>query len=130
VQKAQQQTIEQPTKYVYGIMRNVWIAYLREKYKSQIITIEDIEDFESYAEKQVAHYESATSHQRALDLLQDLPKRQQEVLRIRIIENKSVKETAEIMGRDSNYVKTMHHRALVTLRSRLQDPLRPEGGLV
>lgn len=128
MQQMKIQSIDQPTKYLYGIMRYVWIGFLREKYQQEIVAIEGIEDFEDYSTKEVQHYESATSYQRALDLLKDLPTKQQEVLRIRIVENRSVKETAAIMGKDSNYVKTMHHRALVTLRSRLQNPLRPEGG--
>jgi len=129
VEKCKTTDIESPTKYLYGIMRFVWIAYLREKYQHQITYVEDIEDFEDYSTRTVSDYESRSAHQRALDLIEDLPAKQHEVLNIRIIQNKSVKETALIMGKTSNYVKTMQHRALVTLRSRIQEPLQIERGV-
>ena len=55
VAKVQDTTIKQYKKYLYGIMRNVFADYLREKYKNlNVEYLEDIHDFELYIDNSIS----------------------------------------------------------------------------
>ena len=51
-----------------------------------------------------------------------LPKKQNQVLTMRIYENLSTGEVAKQLGRDKNYVQTTYQRALNSLREMLESP--------
>lgn len=116
-------TISDKTKYLYGIMRTVWIEFLKRKYKENVADIEGIEDFEDYSVNIIDSFEESESPTNRLQPYVDmLPVKQRRVLTMRVLENKSVQETAEELGKDKNYVKTTYKRALQSLRTMLQEP--------
>lgn len=108
------------TKYLYGIMRHVWADYLRQKYKQSLQSIEEIEDFESHIESLVDRYEKISYVERAQGYIDCLPEKQRIVAKLRFIEERSVKEVAEILGKTSLYVKTTQHRATRNLKRMLE----------
>ncbi|HRJ06749.1 MAG TPA: RNA polymerase sigma factor [Candidatus Saccharibacteria bacterium] len=123
MEQAQVQAIEDQTKYLYGIMRNIWLQFLRSKYQQAMTDVEGIEDFASHVEFNLDQFDEAKSaDNRLMPYIEELPSKQREVLIKRLIEEKSISEVAEELGKDKNYVKTTYHRALTTLRARLANP--------
>lgn len=123
VEEKQRKKIEQPTKYLYGIMRNVWIEFLKAKYRIRMVELDEIEDFESYSDKAIEDFEvSEEPITRLRPYLELLPEKQRLVLTMRIFEERSVKDTANALGKDVNYVKKTHQRALKTLRALIKEP--------
>jgi RNA polymerase sigma-70 factor (ECF subfamily) len=57
---------------------------------------------------------------RVLTLLKKLKEEQQEVLVLRFLLGYSVEETAEIMGRKTGAIKTLQHRALANMRTKIR----------
>jgi RNA polymerase sigma-70 factor (ECF subfamily) len=110
-------------KYLYGIMRNIWLQFLRDKYKESLDYLESIDDFETYTKYDVYNFESTELPENRLRIFVDkLPEKQQQVLNMRIYENLSTGEVAKLLGRDKNYVKTTYQRALKSLREMIDMP--------
>jgi RNA polymerase sigma factor (sigma-70 family) len=102
-------------KYLYGIMRNTWANYLRDKYRQPIVSIDE-ETFESIVDRTVKHYEDMSTQQRAIETINQLPEKQQKVLHMRLIEEIPIKDIAKELGKDRNYVKTTYKRGLKNLK--------------
>lgn len=123
VEQAQNQEIADYKKYLYGIMRNIWLQFLREKYKESLEYVESIDDFETYSKMDIYDFESSEIPENRMRLFVDkLPKKQNQVLTMRIYENMSTGEVAKQLGKDKNYVKTTYQRALKSLREMLETP--------
>ncbi len=113
--------IDKPKKYLYGIMRNTWAGFLRNKYKHQMERLEEIEDFQAYTEEVIDEYESQSVEDRALHFINKLPKRQKEIARLRYIDELTPGEIATKLGKSKSYVKTTHNRALKSLRKLMEE---------
>lgn len=122
VEQVAEKNIKDLKKYLYGIMRNVWIVFLQDKYKNASANFEDIENFERYVDESVAGFESASLSVKIIPYVDKLPARQKEVLTMRIINDMSTSEVAESLGKDKNYVKTTLHRAINNLREIIENP--------
>ena len=123
VEQASHQDIDNYKKYLYGIMRNIWLQFLREKYKESLEYVESIDDFETYSKLDVYDFESSVRPEnRMRPFVDKLPKKQNQVLTMRIYQNMSTSEVAKQLGRDKNYVKTTYQRALKSLRGMLETP--------
>ena len=107
-------------QYLYAIMRNVWADYLRQKYKESIASLEEIEDFESYADQVVSRYEAKSLQERAAEFIQRLPEKQRQVAHLRFIDKLSPSEIAAELNTSTLYVKTTQHRALKALRTMIE----------
>lgn len=122
IEKFQSQTIDQPKKYLYGIMRLVWIKFLRQKYQANLVDIENIADFEDFSNTTIAEFEGKSIKERAMQYIEKLPLKQQRVAKMRLIEEKSVKQVAVELQKSRFYVKTTQNRALKSLRKMLNSP--------
>jgi RNA polymerase sigma-70 factor (ECF subfamily) len=123
VEQLSNQDIQDYKKYLYGIMRNIWLQFLREKYRESLEYVESIDDFETYSEMDIYDFDSSENPEnRMRPFVEKLPKKQQQVLKMRIYENMSTGEVAKQLGRDKNYVKTTYQRALKSLREMLETP--------
>jgi RNA polymerase sigma-70 factor (ECF subfamily) len=123
VEQVSNQEILDYKKYLYGIMRNIWLEFLREKYKESLEYVESIDDFETYSKLDVYDFDSSEEPENRMRLFVDkLPEKQQRVLSMRIYENMSNGEVAKILGKDKNYVKTTYKRALKSLREMVDAP--------
>lgn len=115
--------IDNPQKYLYGIMRNNWTEFLKDKYKQQVQSLESIENFEEYAQTETLEFELAGStHDRLKPFIDRLPPKQQAVLTLRIFDGLNVRQTAEAIDRDVNYVKVTYRRAIARLRQNIKSP--------
>jgi RNA polymerase sigma-70 factor (ECF subfamily) len=108
--------INDTKKFVYGVMRNIWLVYLREKYKHQETAVQDMHDFAAFVEEEVAEYESMTVKQRAEQYINQLPEKQRDVLTMRLLEGMTTKDICASTGHNSNYVKTTYKRGLKRLK--------------
>lgn len=109
--------IQDGKKFVYGVMRNVWLMYLRQKYQRNEAFVENIEDFGGYVEEETDIYETLTVKQRAELFINKLPDKQREILTMRLLEGLSIKDICGATGKDSNYVKTTYKRGVKSLRA-------------
>lgn len=120
-------TIRDAKKFLYGIMRNVWLMHLRDKYRRAETSMEEIEDIERYVEKTVVDYSGASIRERAVPYIERLPEQQQKIVYMRLINERSIKDIADDIGKDSNYVKTTYKRGVKNLRRLLAVPGQPKG---
>lgn len=128
MEKLKENKVTDNKKYLYAIMRNVWMDHLRLKYKQAVDSIDSIEDFEQHAEQAISVFESKDLKERASYFIGKLPEKQAQVARMRLIEGYSLKEIATKLGKNMAYVKTTQNRALKSLRLMLEQP--ELGGIV
>ena len=109
-------SIQDPEKYLYGVMKLTWIGYLRNKYTQPVTHIEHFEDFAQYAAETVEVFLGQQLAERAAPFIAALPEKQRAVLTKRLLEGYSLQEIADSLGKDMNYVKTTQRRGLANLR--------------
>lgn len=109
--------IENPRAYLYGIARNLFWKFLRQKY-SQPISLDNLpEDFANYVHDFLEEQDQTeTTEDVALKFIKKLPPRQQDILYWRLIDKLTLKEIVEKTGKDMNYVKTTQKRGIRKLR--------------
>lgn len=117
--------ITDPKKFLYGIMRNVWLRHLQEKYRRNEQLVEDIEDFESYVVEELDREVETSDEERIKRYIDKLPTSQKRVMELRLLHQNSLTEICTHLGRDMNYVKTTQKRAIKNLQQ-LVAGLRPE----
>lgn len=123
IEQSNNQQIKDNKKYLYGIMRNTWLQFLRSKYQESLVYIESIDDFESYSESTIDDFEGIEKPTQRLRMyVQKLPKKQRQIVEMRIFEDLSVGETAVRLNKNKNYVKTTYKRGLNSLRTMLAAP--------
>jgi RNA polymerase sigma-70 factor, ECF subfamily len=120
--------IKDHKKFLYGIMRNVWLRYLQQKYRENIQLIEDMEDFEAYVDSELMREVQTSDEERVRKFIEKLPSSQQQVMRLRLIEHQTLSEICSSLGKDMNYVKTTQKRGIQNLKRLLDHPLQGQGG--
>ena len=71
----------------------------------------------------------ADEYARLFALVDELPRDQQAVIAVRFVEQRSIRETAEQLGRTEGAVKQLQLRAVEALRRAMQRPRRARGRL-
>lgn len=122
IDKSKDLKIDDNKKYLYAIMRNMWMNYLRIKYKESLESIESIGDFEIFAETTIKDYESKSIKDRALGFIKCLPEKQCQVAKMRLIDEMTIREIAKKLGKNTGYVKTTQGRAIRNLKKMLEGP--------
>jgi RNA polymerase sigma-70 factor, ECF subfamily len=112
-------------KFLYGIMRKVWLRFLQDKYKKNEQFIEDMDNFASYVDNETEKEGRKNDRERVSAFIDMLPRKQKEIMSLRLLERCSLAEIAHILGKDMNYVKTTQKRGIKSLKSLIKDtPLR------
>jgi RNA polymerase sigma-70 factor (ECF subfamily) len=106
-------------KFLYGIMRNVWLRYLQEKYRRQEQLIADTDDFESYVEDELSREAETSDEERIKRYIDRLPSSQQRIMELRLLKRHSLSEICDQLGKDMNYVKTTQKRGIKNLQKLL-----------
>lgn len=104
-------------KFLYGIMRNTWLLYLKEKYRRNEALLEDIDDFSQYVTQVVEEYQSEDEADRVRRFIDKLPQQQRDIVIRRLIDDVSIKDIALEIGKDRNYVKTTYKRGVNRVRT-------------
>lgn len=102
-------------KFLYGIMRKVWLRFLQAKYRNQEQLIADMEDFEAYVQTELSREAQTSDEERVKRFVDMLPASQQKVMELRLIKRHSLAEICDQLGKDMNYVKTTQKRAIKNL---------------
>ena len=108
-------------KFLYGIMRNVWLRYLQDKYRMQEKLVADMKDFEMYVETELNREAKSSDEERIKKFILKLPSSQQRVMSLRLIEHYELQEICKALEKDMNYVKTTQKRAIKNLRNMIAD---------
>ena len=113
--------IDNLESYLITICRRLALDYMARKERDNVSL--DQVDIDT-ADASVSPLEKLSRDDRIAwvrQLIDTLPEKQRSIVQLRDIEDKSVKETAEILGITQEDVKTSHHRARKTLRAKLQE---------
>ena len=115
-------SIDDPTKYLFGIAKNVFMQHLREKYTHTNTDLENLEhvDFEEFFKKTSDEGPKIYLEDIAEKYIEDLPKAQKRVISMRLLDKMTLKEIAQELGKDMNYVKTTQKRAIKSLKKMVE----------
>lgn len=121
--------INDPKKFLYGIMRNVWLRHLQAKYRNAEEFIENIQDFEHYVYEELAREYDRSDDERVKHYINKLPESQRRVLEMRLLQQLTLDEICQSLNKDMNYVKTTQRRGIHNIK-RLLNLEQSEGGSV
>lgn len=114
--------------WLYGIARNVCADFWRRHAETVELPLDDLLSDPADARSE-PETEDGRLREWALSLLGALPPKYGRVLELRILEGRSVADTAETMGITGNYVKVLQHRALRRAAELARDVVkRPDQG--
>lgn len=100
---------------VYKVARNIIIDHYRNKATHRSTTLEEIENLPDNS-RIIEKIESAQEVQQLEKLIKKLKQDYQEVLTLRFVDDLSISEIAEILGRSQISTRVMLHRALKKLK--------------
>jgi RNA polymerase sigma-70 factor, ECF subfamily len=110
--------MQDPKKYLYGIAKNIFVKYLRQKYKQEIPMSTLSRDFEEYIEEFVQESISTTDYTEIIaKYIPMLPEKQGIVIKLRFVEKLTLSEICAKLGVDMNYVKTTQKRGIKSLKN-------------
>ena len=109
--------IEDKEKYLYGVMKLVWLGYLRKKYANQEWVVEEVDDFSGFVDETIREIASQSLIDRALPYIQQLPEKQQAVLLLRFRDGRDLTEICQLLDKNMNYVKTTQKRGIASLKA-------------
>lgn len=107
--------------YLYTICRNLAIDHNARKDSANLSLDTHTADSADTAATPLERLVAADRLDWVRRILNTLPLKQRTVLQLRDIEEKSVSETAEILGISQEDVKTTHHRARRAVRTKLEE---------
>src|SRR5450759_2359613 len=94
--------------WLFGLVRHVLTDHWRRYYKVTEVPLDDFFDLEEGNEPLAEPPPGG----RVTEIMTGLPDKYRQVLELRILQGRSVAETAEAMEITENYVKVLQHRAL------------------
>jgi RNA polymerase sigma-70 factor (ECF subfamily) len=107
--------------FLYGIAKNIFLEFLKDKYQKEINIDEELLDFYNYTEEFTESISNRPKLEKLLvELLPKIPKKQEEILRLRLIEKLSIKEICNLLNKKEFYVKTTQNRAIKSLKKLLE----------
>lgn len=106
--------------WLYTIARNLLTDYYRARPRAPDALPEDLERG-PMAEDAFDEIEVRARWECLRRALRALTPDQQEVILHRFLEGRSVEETARLMGKQPNAIKALQHRALASLRRRMEE---------
>lgn len=114
--KITEEEVNSPQSYLYGIAKNVFLSFLKGKYKAHIEPL-DNEEFEALVEETV---ERGADEKDIFDILEELlpkiPAKQREIISLRFVEKLTIEEICVKLNKDKNYVSTTQRRGLRALK--------------
>ena len=104
---------------IYRIARNALVDFFRHKSTRQECTLDtlEIEDTNNAIEKIEVHHEA----EYVIRVLKKMKREYQEIILLRYVEELSIAEISDILNKKKTNVRVTLHRALVILKSLLQD---------
>jgi RNA polymerase sigma-70 factor (ECF subfamily) len=107
--------------YLYRIAHNVIANWYRDTKRRQIIPLDDLVTLAWKRDGPAAVAEQRDEQETLLQAVRRLPPERQQLLILKLVEQLSNVEIAEIMGKTEGAIKSLYHRTLLTLRDDLAD---------
>ncbi|MHC5028887.1 MAG: RNA polymerase sigma factor [Planctomycetota bacterium] len=105
-------------RWLYTVCRNKALDDLRKDGRMRALGEVDVAHEPTGTERRTRP-ESDEQHHAVLELLEELPERQQEILRLKFQGGLSYKEIADVMGLTISHVGVLIHNAIKTVRGRI-----------
>jgi RNA polymerase sigma-70 factor (ECF subfamily) len=102
--------------FVYGIAAHKVADAVRSAARNRADPVADVPDIRDLSDGPEVHVVNAEFVQRVTRLLELLPDKQREILRLRVMLGLSAEETAEAVGSTPGAVRVAQHRALTRIR--------------
>lgn len=110
--------------WLFGTASNLINDHLRSRYAHKIEPV-DGEDYDSLGKQHPEEsFDDEWVQQQVVDALQELTPEQQHVLALRFSDERSIDETANIMGKSATAVKALQFRAITSLRRLIEARLK------
>lgn len=106
--------IDNPSNYLFGIARRIFANYLRRKYGTWFVRLENEHTMIAQSDELRTNPSNFESY--VQNLISKLPNKQKEILYMRLVEKKTFKDVCEILRKDDNYVKTTQRRGIENLK--------------
>jgi len=103
--------------WLYQIARNNVIDYYR--LKKETIALEDVEEFLEDEVNPVDTVNLNLQQKKILQVMQDLPKEQRDVIKYKFFEDLTNEEIAYVLGKSEGAVRVIQHRAVAKLKELL-----------
>lgn len=107
--------VKDAKKYLFGIAKFVLLDYLRVKYKRSEYPITEADE-ELLSIEEGETQSNIDIVELLIQLFPRLPDKQKNILELRFVQKKTIKEIAEQLGKDENYVSTTQKRAFHSIR--------------
>jgi len=114
-------SINKPEKFLYGVMRKVWLRHLQQKYRQAEEFVENMDDFQAHVLDEVDIELRKTDEQRVEKFVNMLPSSQKRIMSLRLVERRSLSQICEALNKDMNYVKTTQKRGIKKLRQLIEN---------
>jgi len=120
--KSDQQEIDNPQAFLYRIARNLVVDFYRDKGKAQVISTEyvQIEDSRVDLGKEA---EIGSDMKIIQSALSNLKEDYQNAIIWRYLDDLPIQEVAKLLGKSEQATRTTLHRALKSLKSRLNQDI-------
>ena len=112
--------------WLYRVCRNRALDVMKKEHRMQALTQEEAESRASGAAGPREQAESHETEAALLAALGRLPEEQQEVFRLKFLDQMSYQEISEITGASMNQVRYWIHTAMKTMRRRMRPVLDVE----
>jgi RNA polymerase sigma-70 factor (ECF subfamily) len=113
--------IQNPKAFLYGIAKNVFLDYLKKKYKTEIpassLSSEAVDFIDNCVQ---ASFKSTSYEDILIKYLPRIPKKQRQILSMRFLDKLSLTEITDELGKNMNYVKTTQKRAFASIRRAIE----------
>jgi RNA polymerase sigma-70 factor (ECF subfamily) len=110
--------------YLYRIAHNIVANWHRDTGRRQIVSFDNLSITMPRQQEPTAVAERKDEQEQLLQVVRRLPPERQQLLILKLVEQMSNAEIAEVMGRTEGAIKSLYHRTLVALR----EELTSEGG--
>lgn len=107
--------------YLYRIAHNIVANWHRDTGRRQIIPFDNLIVAMPRQQEPIAMAERRDEQEELLQVVRRLPPERQQLLILKLVEQMSNAEIAEVMKRTEGAIKSLYHRTLVALREELTD---------
>ena len=105
--------------YLYRIAHNMVANWHRDTNRRQIVSIDDLIITGPSHQEPMIMAEKRDEQEELLQVVRRLPPERQQLLILKLVEQMSNAEIAQVMNRTEGAIKSLYHRTLVALREKL-----------
>jgi RNA polymerase sigma-70 factor, ECF subfamily len=111
--------------WLYRIAHNLVANWYRDQNRRKIISLEDVSQWRLGQDTPETAVQLLEDKEALLTVIRRLPADRQELLILKFVDGLPNAEIGAIMGRSEGAIKSLYHRALLSLRDELQEAAAP-----